>query len=369
MNKNKRRYFLKKAVVTTAAAAAGAALIFGTPAVHAGEKTYNWKMVTAWPPHSPLLGEGADMIARLIEEMSNGRLKVQVYGGGELVPALQAFDAVSQGMVEMGHGSSYFWAGKSAAAQFFTAVPFGMNAQQTNAWFYAGDGLKLWNEVYTPFNLITMPVANTGVQMGGWFNKEINSIKDYKGLKMRIPGFGGKVVSKTGGSVVLSVGSEIYMNMERGVIDAAEWIGPYHDYLMGFHKTAKYYYYPGWQEPSASMELFISRMAFEKLPADLQTIIKTAAYRVNLWALSEFESRNNTYLQKLINEHNVQLKRFPDDVLKTLKEYTKAVIDEITSKDPISRKVYESYSKFQKDVTTWSNISEAAYHTILNRKD
>lgn len=363
MKESKRRDFLKKAVMTTAAA--GAALTLSAPSVRAG-KTYNWKMVTAWPPHSPLLGEGAEMIAGLIEEMSDGKLKIRVYGGGELVPALQAFDAVSQGIVEMGHGSAYFWAGKSPAAQFFTAVPFGMNAQQTNAWFYAGKGLDLWEEVYAPFNLISMPVANTGVQMGGWFNKEITSIKDFKGLKMRIPGFGGRVIAKAGGSVVLSVGSEIYMNLERGVIDAAEWVGPYHDYLMGLHKTAKYYYYPGWQEPSASLELFINKRAFEGLPGDLQAVIKTAAYRANLWVLSEFESRNNTYLQKLISEHNVQLKKFPEDVLKALKEYTREAIDEITSKDPMSKKVYESYSKFQKDVSAWAAVSEAAYHTIMS---
>ncbi len=364
MTQNKRRKFLKKAALTTVAAT-GTALAFGAPAVHAG-KNLNWKMTTAWPPHSPLLGEGADMLAKLIDEMSGGRLRIQVYGGGELVPALQAFDAVSQGMVEMGHGTPYFWSGKAPAAQFFTAVPFGMTAQQTNAWFYAGDGLKLWNELYAPFNLISMPIGNTGVQMGGWFNKEINSISDIKGLKMRIPGLGGKVIAKAGGTVVLSVGSEIYMNLERGVIDAAEWVGPYHDYLMGFYKTAKYYYYPGWQEPSAAIELFINKRAFEKLPAELQTIIKTAAYRANMWMLSEFESRNNTYLQKLTVGHNIQLKKFPDEILKSFKKFTYEVIDEMTAKDAMSKKVYESYSKFQKDVSSWSEISEKAYHSMMS---
>ncbi len=364
MKKNKRRDFLKKAISSTAIASA--ALTTGTHAVHAGNsKTYRWKMVTAWPPHSPLLGEGADLFAKLVEDMSGGKLKIQVYGGGELVPALMAFDAVSQGTIEMGHGSAYFWAGKSAAAQFFTAVPFGMNAQQTNAWFYAGDGIKLWEEVYAPFNLISMPIGNTGVQMGGWYNKEINSIADYKGLKIRIPGFGGRVVLKAGSSVVLSVASEIYMNLERGIIDAAEWVGPYHDYLMGFYKTAKYYYYPGWQEPSGSLELFINKQAFAKLPNELQEIVRTAAYRVNMWTLSEFESRNNTYLNKLTKEHNVQLKKFPDNVLAKLREYTDEVINEITAKDPISKKVYESYRNFQNNVSEWATISEKAFHTII----
>lgn len=364
MERLKRRDFFKKTLA--AGAAAGAASILGMPAAHA-EGVYNWKMVTAWPPHSPLLGEGADLLAKWMEEMSGGRLKIQVYGGGELVPALEVFEAVSQGIVEMGHSASYFWAGKLPAAQFFAAVPFGMNVQQTNAWYYSGGGLELWKEIYAPFNLIPMPVANTGVQMGGWFNKEINSARDIKGLKMRIPGLGGRVIAKAGGSVVLSVGSEIYMNLERGVIDAAEWVGPYHDYLMGFHKVARYYYYPGWQEPSASLELIVNKGAFEKLPGDLQLIIMTAAYRANLWVLSEFESKNNLYLQKLIKENNVQLRRFPDDVLQTFRKYTKEVIDEITSKDPLNKKVYDSYSRFQKDVSTWAEISEATYHSIINK--
>ena len=359
MYENKRRDFLKKTAAVT-----GAGFVFGAPAVHVPKK-YSWKMVTAWPPHSPLLGEGAEMLARLIEEMSGGKLTIRVYGGGELVPPLESFEAVSQGVIEMGHGSSYFWGGKATAAPFFTAVPFGMTAQQTNAWFYAGGGLELWQEVYAPFNLISMPVANTGVQMGGWFNKEIRSIEDFKGLKMRMPGFGGRVITKAGATVVLSVGSEIYMNLERGVIDAAEWVGPYHDYLMGFHRTAKYYYYPGWQEPSATLELFINKHAFENLTKDLQTVIKTAAYRVNLWVLSEFESRNNIYLQKLINDCGVLLKRFPDNVLKALKEHTKVVMDELTSKDPMSKKVYESYRRFQKDVSAWAAVSEIAYSSII----
>lgn len=356
-----RRDFIKKAVITTAAATA--ALTIGAPAVHAG-KNYKWKMVTTWPPHSPLLGESADLIAKLISDMSNGRLKIHVYGGGELVPALQAFDAVSQGMVQMGHGTPYFWAGKAPAAQFFTAVPFGMNAQQTNAWFYAGGGIDLWNEVYAPFNLISMPAGNTGVQMGGWFNKEINNISDIKGLKMRIPGIGGKVIKRAGGTVVLSVASEIYMNLERGVIDAAEWVGPYHDYLMGFHKTAKFYYYPGWQEPSGALELFINKKAFGALPGDLKAIIKTAAYRSNMWVLSEFESRNNRYLQKIIKLHDVKLKRFSNDVLKMLKKYTNEVIADQMAKDPLSRKVCDSYRKFQKDVTNWAKISEVVNHDL-----
>ena len=367
-----RRNFVRS--LSTTAVVGGSALLFSgcgkkqsqtsSPSIHTSKK-YIWKMVTTWPPHFPVMGEGADLLAQWIEEMSQGRLKVQVYGGGELVPPLQAFDAVSQGSAEMGHGASYYWAGKLPAAQFFAAVPFGMNAQQMNAWLYCSDGLKLWEEAYSQFNLIPMPVGNSGTQMGGWFNKEINSLKDFKGLKMRIPGLGGKVIAKAGASAVLSAGGEIYTNLERGVIDATEWVGPYHDYKMGFHNIAKYYYYPGWHEPGTVIELFVNKHAFEKLPKDLQLIIRSAAYRSNIWMLSEFESKNNLYLQKLINEHNIQLKLFPKDVLKSFKNYSKEVIDDVISKDKTSRKVFEAFDKFRNGVSTWAEISEKAYHSII----
>jgi TRAP-type mannitol/chloroaromatic compound transport system substrate-binding protein len=372
MEQFERRDFIKKASVV--AAAGGAGLLAGcsssqqeTPSTQArSTKTFQWKMVTTWPPHFPILGEGADMIARWIEEMSEGRLKIQVYGGGELIPALEGFEAVSQGVAQMCHGVSYYWAGKSQATQFFGAVPFGMNAQQLNAWLYSGGGLELWEELYEPFNLIPMPAGNTGVQMGGWFNKEINTIKDFQGLKMRIPGLGGDVIARAGGSAVLSAGGEIYTNLERGVIDATEWVGPYHDYLMGFHKAAKYYYYPGWHEPGATLELITNKGAFNQLPPDLQAIVRTAAARANIWMLSEFESKNNLYLKKLVEEHNVQLKRFPDDVLATLRKYAAEVIDELVAKDPMSKKIYASFSKFQKDVGGWAELSEKVYYTGIS---
>jgi TRAP-type mannitol/chloroaromatic compound transport system substrate-binding protein len=298
--------------------------------------------------------------------MSDGRLKIQVYGAGELIPALESFDAVSQGVVEMGHSAAYYWAGKAPATQFFTTVPFGMNAQQANAWLYNGGGLELWEELYAGFNLIPMPVGNTGVQMGGWFNKEINSIEDIKGLKMRMPGLGGKVIAKAGAAVTLSPAGEIYTNLERGVIDATEWVGPYHDYLLGLHKVAKYYYYPGWHEPGSVLEIIVNKGAFEKLPQDLQTILRTAAARSNVSMLAAFESQNNAYLQKLISEHNVQLRPFPDDVLKAFKNYSQEVLDDLTSKDPMSKKVFESYDKFRKEVSAWAETSEKAFYNYMS---
>jgi len=253
----KRREFLKKAGTGAAAAVAASAVM--VPAVIAS-KSYRWKMVTTWPPKLPVLQTGAERLAKRIDEATEGRLKIKVYAGGELVPPLQTFDAVSAGTVECGAGAGYYWAGKMPAAQWFSAVPFGLNADGMAAWFHGGDGLKLWEETYAPFNVIPRPGGSTGVQMGGWFNKKINTIDDFKGLKMRIPGLGGKVVAKAGATVVLTAGGEIFTNLERGVIDATEWVGPLHDLRMGFYQAAKYYYYPGWHEPGTYLEIIFNNL-------------------------------------------------------------------------------------------------------------
>ena len=364
-----RRAFVR----SLAGAAAGAALAGvaackgeggGGPAVQTG-KRHEWSMVTTWPPHFPVLGESADKIATWIKEMSGGRLTIKVYGGGELVPALEAFDNVRQGNVEMGHGASYYWAGKVPAAQFFASVPFGMNAQQLRAWMLGGDGLRLWEELYAGFGLVPMPVGNTGVQMAGWFNKEIGSVEDLKGLKMRMPGLGGKVISEVGATAILSPGSEIYTNLERGVIDATEWVGPYHDHLMGFHKIAKYYYYPGWHEPGTELELFINKKAWDSLDAELQAIVRAAAQRSAHWVQAEVDAKNSVYLDKLVSEHGTQLKPLPADVLATLKATTDAVLSDLAKGDPAIKKVYDSYQAFRAQIARWTRVSEQAYYKAL----
>lgn len=364
-------------VTSLATAAAGAALTTQAacqgssgggaagPAVHTSGKRYSWSMVTTWPPHFPILGESADKIAAWIGEMSGGRLTIKVYGGGELVPPLEAFDNVRQGNVEMGHGASYYWAGKVPAAQFFASVPFGMNAQQLRAWMLGGDGLKLWEELYADFGLVPMPVGNTGVQMAGWFNKEIGSVADLKGLKMRIPGLGGKVISEVGAAAVLSPGSEIYTNLERGVIDATEWVGPFHDQLMGFHKIAKYYYYPGWHEPGTELEMFIHKPAWDLLDAELQAIVRAAAQRSAHWVQAELDAKNTLALNTLTTQHGVKVLPLPADVLATLRTTTVGVLDGLAAGDPAIKKVYDSYQAFRKTITRWTAISELAYHKAL----
>jgi len=327
-------------------------------------KTYNWKMVTTWPPGFPVLQEGAERFADNIKAMSNGRLNVKVYAGGELIPALQTFDAVSQGTVEMGHGSAYYWAGKVPEAQFFSTVPFGMTARGMNAWLYDGGGLELWREVYKPFHVVPFPLGNTGVQMGGWFNKEINSLEDIKGLKMRIPGLGGKVFAKAGGNPVLLAGSEVYTALERNTIDATEWIGPYHDQRLGLYRAAEHYYYPGWHEPGTVLELTVNQRAWDSLPADLQAIVSNAAMAENVRMLSEMEQKNMSALQELKDRPNVQIHRFPADVLATLKTLTDETLEEAATTDPKFKRVYDAYQAFRLQNDAWSDISENAYLAI-----
>jgi TRAP-type mannitol/chloroaromatic compound transport system substrate-binding protein len=357
-----RRDFLKKAGAT-AAAIAGTSI--AAPAVWAKKKTYRWKMVTTWPPNLPILQTGAERFAKRVEKLTDGRLKIQVFAGGELIPPLGVFDAVSQGTVQVGSGASYYWAGKVPAAQWFAAVPFGLNAQGLNAWFYGGDGLKLWEEAYAPFNLIARPQGNTGVQMGGWFRKEMNSIRDYKGLKMRIPGLGGKVIAKAGGTVVLLPGGEIFTSLERGVIDATEWVGPLHDLRMGFYKAAKYYYYPGWHEPGTCLEVMFNKRAYESLPKDMQAILDAVAMETNLWSLSSFDAANGAALKELIVKHGVQLKRFPAVLLNDLRKLAEETLEEEASKDALSRKVHENFKAFKKQIGSWGSISEEAYYDVI----
>jgi TRAP-type mannitol/chloroaromatic compound transport system substrate-binding protein len=360
-----RRLFLSKVGVSAAAAAAATAV--NAPSVLA-QKTFRWKMVTTWPPKLPVLQDGCERLAKRIEELSDGRLKIQVFAGGELVPPLESFEAVSSGTVEVGSGAAYYWAGKEVATQWFAAVPFGLNAQGMAAWFHGGDGLKLWEETYAPFNLIPRPGGSTGVQMGGWFNKKIESIDDYKGIKMRIPGLGGKVVSKAGGTVVLLPGGEIFTSLERGVIDATEWVGPLHDLRMGFYQAAKFYYYPGWHEPGTYLEYFFNKAAYESLPKDLQHIVDGVCMENELWTLTQFDAQNGAALQTLLNQHQVQLIEFPEAVLSALRKLAEDVLEEEAAKSPMAKKVNESFKKFQKIVGSWGHISEQAYYNSIVSK-
>ncbi len=327
---------------------------------------FHWKMVTTWPKNFPGLGMAPENFARTVGEMSGGRLTVHVYGAGEIVPAMEVFDAVSQGVVDAGHGSAYYWKGKIPAAVFFTAMPFGLNAQEMNGWLHYGGGLELWQEAYAPYNLVPMAGGSTGVQMAGWFNREINSVEDLKGLKMRIPGLAGEVFAEAGGTAVTIPGGELYTSMQTGVIDALEWVGPYNDQAFGFQEVAKYYYYPGWHEPGSILEFVFNKDSLAALPPDLQAIVRVAARAVNQDMLDEYTARNNAALQSLVNDHGVQLRRLPDDVLLALWQGTQVATQKLVTSDPMAAKVYASYREFYKGVRNYHHISEQAY---INARD
>lgn len=331
------------------------------------QQVYRWRMVTTWPKNFPGLGTTAETFARYVDEMSAGRLQVHVYGANEIVPAMGVFDAVSSGSVEMGHGGAYYWRGKVPAAQFFTTIPFGMNAQEMNGWLHHGGGMELWRELYAPFDLVPFAGGNTGIQMAGWFNREINTIDDLHGLKMRIPGMAGDVFNRAGGTAVNIPGGELYTALQTGVIDASEWVGPENDLAFGFHQVAKYYYYPGWQEPGSTLELIVNKTALESLPADLQAIITVAARAANQDMLDHYTARNNAALQELVEQHGVQLRRLPDEVLQHLHDIAMDIFAEQAISDPSVKKVYDSYKAFLDDASEYHKISEQTYYDVREK--
>ena len=357
-----RRLFVKNAVLAGAAGLLSSCQrqSAGTadcgPATAAGG-SFEWKMVTSWPRDFPALGSGAARLAENIGRLSNGRLTVKVYGGNELVPPFEVFDAVERGTAEMGHGAPYYWKGKVPAAQFFAGVPFGMTAREQNGWIYYGGGLELWREAYAPFGILPFPVGNSDVQMGGWFNREINSVADLQGLKMRIPGLGGEVLRRAGGTPQAIPVAEIFTALQTGTIDATEWIGPFNDQAAGLFRAAGYYYYPGWHEPGTVLEGLVNKAAFDALPKDLQQIVETACKAATLDMLSEFSARNGDSLQSL-RQLGVDIRPFPDDVLAELKRITPQVLEDIASEDDMSARVYASFKEYFAKVRQWTGISE-----------
>lgn len=338
-----------------------------TSEILADGEAIEWKLVTTWPKNLPGLGHGPEVFANIVREMSNGRLSIRVYGAGEIVPAFEVFDAVSSGVAEMGHGASYYWKGKIPASVFFTAVPFGMTAQEMNGWLHYGGGLEIWEKVYAPAGIVPLAGGSSGVQMAGWFNREINSLADIRGLRMRIPGLAGEVFSAAGGEAVRIPGGEVYTALQTGVIDAVEWVGPYNDLALGLHQVAEYYYYPGWHEPGSILEFIVNEDALETLPDDLKAIVRHAARAANQDMLDEFTARNNAALRELIEVHGVKLRRLPDDVLAALYEGSEIVMKDLVESDPLAAEVNASYDAFLNNVRAYHEISEQAY--INARRD
>lgn len=359
-----RRKFVGTAGLAGAAGLLGACEKQGTPQTDCEEgnstKTFEWKMVTSWPPNFPGLGTGANKLAETIDELSNGRLKIKVYGGNELVPPYEVFDAVQQGTAEMGHAASYYWKGKAPEAQFFAGIPFDMTAQELHGWIYFGGGLELWQEVYAQHGLVPFLVGNSGPQMGGWFNKEINSIDDLQGLKMRIPGLGGEILRRAGGTPTNIPGAELFTALQTGTIDATEWVGPYNDLAFGLFRAAKYYYYPGWHEPGTGLESIISQESWNSLPTDLQAIVRVACQASVIDMLSDFTYNNGVALKKLLDEHKVELRRFPDEVLHHLNTISDDLMHEMAGESELMGRIYNSFQSYLEIVRPWTAISDRA---------
>lgn len=328
----------------------------------ADDKVYRWKLITTWPKNLPALGMAPERLAEMVDRMSKGRLKIKVYGAGELVGAFEVFDAVSQGNAEMGHGAAYYWRGKVPVAAFFATIPFGLTAQEMDGWLYHGGGLELWREAYEPFNLIPMASGNTGVQMAGWFNKEINSVSDLDGLTMRMPGLAGEVLQRLGGVPVSMPGGEMFTALQTGAIDATEWVGPYNDLTLGLQDIAKYYYYPGWHEPGPTLEAIVNADAWAELPDDLKAMVEVASQAINDDMLAEFTARNNAALRTLVDDHGVELRKLPDDVLAAFKRESAIVVRESIGDDELSQRVYDSYMGFLEEVSAYHEIAEKAYY-------
>jgi len=359
-----RRTFLTQAGAAMTAAAATA--IVDVPNVIAQPKV-QWRMSTAWTPALDMLQGSALRLAKVVEEMSGGRFRIEVFPGGQLMPAFECFDAASRGTIEALMGTPTYWATKDVAFSWFATIPFGMNPAGMTAWLYQGGALKLWEEAYAPFNVVPRPGPGLAPQMAGWFRKKIATIGDFKGLKMRIAGLGGNVIAKAGGTAVLTPAPAIYAALEQGVIDAGEFIGPHDDMNLGLHRTARYYYYPGWHEPGTMSEFTFARKAYEALPVDLQRTLDHAAAAVQVHGLTDFHAKNAAALARLRTEFKgkVDVLQLPAPVLKDLRKLAVEVIREESEKSPMARKAHASFAKFQALVGPWDGIAEGAYHQLV----
>jgi TRAP-type mannitol/chloroaromatic compound transport system substrate-binding protein len=359
-----RRRFLVKAGGTLAAA--GGAALVRAPAAGAQPKI-QWRMSTTWTSTLDVLQAAAQRLAGIVEEVSGGRFRIEVSPGGQQMGLFECFDAVAQGRIEAYMGSPQYWATKEPALEWFATIPFGMDPNGMAAWYYHGDGLKLMEEAYAPFNVVPRPAMGNAPQMAGWFRKRIGTIADLKGLKMRIPSLGGKVYARAGATTVLTPGSEIYAALERGVIDAAEWIGPHDDMQIGLHKTARFYYYPGWHEPGTTLDFGFARKAYDALPVDLRRLLDHAAASVQVYARAEHHARNAVALERLRTEFKgkVEVLAIPPPVLRDLRKLAAQVVHEESERTPMARKVHASFTKFQALVGPWDHVAEGAYHQYV----
>jgi len=353
----KRRKFLKAA--GTAGLAGAASSVIAAPAI--SQNRIEWKMQTTWQQNSPLLWTAPKLVSDYISKMSDGRLTVKLYASGEIAPPFQVLDAVADGALEMGHGYPAYWAGKLPAVQFFTPLPFGLTTQEQNAWFHYGGGQEIAEKIYGELGVKFFPSGNTSVQAAGWFNREINSIDDYKGLKVRSGGLGAKVLREVGATPVQLPLGEVPQALQTNAIDGADFVGPFNDMAFGLHKVAKYCVWPGWMEPCGVLDCFINLDAWEKLPDDLKAIVQAANEMANSVVLSEFVAKNAQAYRTLSEEHGTEMKFLDDATLTALGKVAGEVVAAAGQEDELSREVYESLMAFRKSVMPYSNASELAF--------
>jgi TRAP-type mannitol/chloroaromatic compound transport system substrate-binding protein len=356
-----RRDFLKKASI---GAAAGAAATVSAPAIAQSLPTIKWRLTSSFPKSLDTIFGAAEVLANRLRGMTGGKFDIRVFPGGEIVPGLQALDAVQQGTVECCHTASYYYVGKDRAFAFGTALPFGMNARQMNAWVYYGGGQKLLDDFYANYNVVSFAGGNTGTQMGGWYRKEIKSLEDVKGLKIRIAGLGGNVFAALGAVPQQIAGGDIYPALEKGTIDAAEWVGPYDDEKLGFYKVAKNYYYPGWWEPGPILHFMVNKKEWDKLPKEYQEAFQAAAYEANVTMTAEYDHKNPIALSKLL-QNGVKLQAFPKDVMEAAYKAAQDLYAEEAAKNPAFKKIYVEWEKYRKTQNAWFSIAESRMDSFL----
>ncbi len=328
----------------------------------AGLPTIEWEMATSWPPDPNSIFWSAQLVAARVAAMTDGKFVIQPRAAGELAPGLEVLDVVEAGTVPIGHTVSHYYAQRGAVTAFGAGLPFGLTARQQNAWLYEGGGLNMLQEAYAArFNIIQFPAGNSGVQMGGWFNKEINSVADLAGLKMRVPGFAGQVLERLGVIPQMLPVGEIFEGLKSGAIDAAEWVGPYEDERLKLHEAAALYYYPGWWDPGSSVEIFVNLDKWNGLPEQYREVFKAAAAEANLRVMARYDARNPAALTRLVNDAGVTLQPFPDDVMKAAEEAAFELYGEIASKDAEFASIFGEWSAFRAAIQSWHGLAERAY--------
>jgi len=331
----------------------------GAPNVQT-QPNVRWRLASSFTRSLDTIFGAADVMAERLSALTDGRFQIRTYPAGELVPAFEVLTSVQQGTVQMGHSASYYFIGKNPALAFDATVPFGLTARQYNAWVYYGGGLELLRELFADFNIINLPGGNTGMQMGGWFLDPVGSLEDMRGLKMRIPGLGGQVMNEIGVNVQVLPGGEIYPSLERGAIDATEWVGPYDDEKLGFHEIAQYYYYPGWWEPGPALTFYVNRDAWDELPSSYQEALRSAAAEANMRMLASYDQKNPAALERLI-DGGTQMRRFPDDVMQRAQDITRQLLEDEASSSPQYRTIYDAYRQVREDAYRWFGTAETSY--------